>query len=415
MFRVMRTFRRTTGVERLNSRRATPLPPECRRRRGAILVLATLFLSIALIFTAFVTDIGYISLEQARIQSATDAAALGAAMDMADGEEAVRRAVEELLRLNGFDPDANPQITFTPTYGKWSEDEHRFAPTSFKDADALQVNVQHVGVPAFFGVAMGHERYTVGASAVAGVSGGPPLDVVLVLDCSESMSARMANGQTRMANTRDAAQRLVAQLKEDDRAGLAVFSWRDTGRSRFDRTGLVETWMNHELQPTRNRINQLQAGHYVDRGLGTNIGGGLRAGLDVFLKPGQPRDAESAETVQRVMVLLTDGQVNLAEPYPTTNTLSSSTSQFGSLTREYDSRESVRRWAATIKGLGIKLYVVTVSDEGYDPLMAQIASPPDEVQASYYYHVADGNRDFLELLDVFESIGRHGRGTKLLQ
>lgn len=415
MFRVTRSAGQICCAGSVDKRRAIPLQAECGRRRGAILVLATLFLSIALIFTAFVTDIGYISLEQARIQSAADAAALGAAMDMGDGEEAVRLAMEELLRLNGFDPDTNPQITFTPTYGAWSEDEHCFVPTAFKDANALQVNVQHVGVPAFFGVAMGHEQYTVGASAVAGVSGGPPLDVVLVLDCSESMSARMANGQTRMANTRDAAQRLVTQLKEDDRAGLAVFSWRDTGRSRFDRTGLVETWMNHELQPTKNRINQLQAGHYVDRGLGTNIGGGLRAGLDIFLKPGQPRDAESAELVQRVMVLLTDGQVNLAEPYPTSNSLSSSTSQFGSLSKEYDSRESVRRWAATIKSLDIKLYVVTVSDEGYDPLMALIASPPDEEQSSYYHHVADGNRDYLELLDVFESIGRHGRGTKLLQ
>lgn len=395
--------------------RAEQLPSECGRRRGAILVLATLFLSIALVFTAFVTDIGFISLEQARIQSAADAAALGAAMDMGDGEDAVRLAMEDLLRLNGFDPHANPEITFTPTYGTWSEDEHRFTPTAFKDANALQVKVQHVGVPAFFGVAMGHERYTVGASAVAGVSGGPPLDVVLVLDCSESMSARMANGRTRMANTRDAAQRLVSQLKEEDRAGLAVFSWRDTGRSRYDRTGVVETWMRFELQPTRNRIDRLQAGHYVDRGLGTNIGGGLRAGLDVFLHKGQPRDAESAETVQRVMVLLTDGRVNLAEPYPTSNSLSSSTSQFGSLSSQYDSREAVRRWAATIKSLGIKLYVVTVSDEGFDPLMSQIASPPDEFQSSYYYHVADGNRDFLELLDVFESIGRHGRGTKLLQ
>ncbi len=388
---------------------------EVQRRRGAILVLATLFLAIALIFTAFVTDIGYISLEQSRIQSAADAAALGAAMDFRDGEEAVRATMEQLLRLNGFDPDANPNITITPTYGAWSEEEFRFVETAFKDADAVQVNVQHTGVPAFFGVAMRHDRYTVGASAVAGVSGGPPLDVVLVLDCSESMSADMANGRTRMANTRDAAQRLVAELKEDDRAGLAVFSWRDTGRSRYDRTGLIETKLNYSLQPTKSRIEQLQAGHYVDRGLGTNIGGGLRAGLDIFLHRGQPRDAESAAIVERVMVLLTDGQVNLAEPYPGDNSLSNSTTQFGSLNRNYDPKEAVRRWSATIKALGIKLYVVTVSDEGYDPLMALIASPPDEDQASYYYHVADGSRDYLELLDVFQKIGQHGRGTKLLQ
>jgi hypothetical protein len=75
----------------------------------------------------------------------------------------------------------------------------------------------------------------------------------------------------------------------------------------------------------------------------------------------------------------------------------------------------VRRWAATIKARGIKLYVVTLSDEALDPLMVSIASPPDEQTSSYYYHVADGANDYLQLLEVFESIGSHGRKPKLLQ
>jgi Mg-chelatase subunit ChlD len=323
--------------------------------------------------------------------------------------------VDELLRLNGFDPDADSQVVVTPRFGTWDETQRAFVETAFRDADAIQVNIEDRGVPAFFGVALGHDQYTVGALATAGSSQLAPLDVVLVLDCSESMSATMANGRTRMQNTHDAAVRLIGQLRDDDRVGLAVFSWEDHSRKQYERTGTIETKLQFNLEPTEVRVNQLRAGHYVNRGLGTNIGGGLRAGLDVFLHHGQPRDAESAEIVERVMVLLTDGQVNLAEPYPVPDSGETGVAPAPPYRRSYDPKESVRQWSSTIKARGIKLYVVTVSDEGFDPLMATVSSPPDDRQTSYYYHVADGASDYLELMDVFEAIGGHGRKAKLLQ
>ncbi len=56
-----------------------------RLRRGNILVLAAFFLVAMMGFTAFVVDVGYITLTEAQLQNAADSGALGAALELPDG------------------------------------------------------------------------------------------------------------------------------------------------------------------------------------------------------------------------------------------------------------------------------------------------------------------------------------------
>jgi Flp pilus assembly protein TadG len=54
-------------------------------RRGAAIVLAAVCMVMILAFTAFTTDLGYIILTKTQLQSAADAAALGAAIELSQG------------------------------------------------------------------------------------------------------------------------------------------------------------------------------------------------------------------------------------------------------------------------------------------------------------------------------------------
>ncbi|REJ71682.1 MAG: VWA domain-containing protein [Planctomycetota bacterium] len=382
-------------------------------RRGAILVLAAALLVLIFIFTAFTTDVGLITLDQTRLQVAVDSATLGASMDFPDGEAAVLASVDEMLRLNGFDPAGNPELQVTPQFGNWDDSLMEFVPSSFDASNALRVQVTNTSIPAQFGTVMGRQHYTTRAEAIASRGGGVPRDVVLVLDASLSMQARMSNGLTRMENTQAAAARLVDALGSRDRVGLSIFSWKDRNRWRHELTGVTEQKLHFNHQPTTNRIRELKPGEYE---IYTNIGGGLRAGLEVFLDDMDPRTGREAEELEQIMILLSDGQPNRAEPYPVPDDgPNGMVPRLWEMRWFYDEYESIRRWANTIKARGIKLFVITVSDEAYSHVMQQAASPPEEGQDTFFYHVSNGPDDYLELLRTFEEIGNYTRKPKLVK
>ena len=58
---------------------------QARSRNGNILVLAAFFMIAMMGFTAFVVDVGYITLTKAQLQNAADSGALGAALELPDG------------------------------------------------------------------------------------------------------------------------------------------------------------------------------------------------------------------------------------------------------------------------------------------------------------------------------------------
>ncbi|HIE37947.1 MAG TPA: hypothetical protein EYP77_02575, partial [Anaerolineae bacterium] len=72
-----------------------PRPPK-RKREGAVLVLAAFLLVMIFAFLAFTVDVGYMSIVGSELQNAADAAALGSAMELADGPQAVFAAAQDV-------------------------------------------------------------------------------------------------------------------------------------------------------------------------------------------------------------------------------------------------------------------------------------------------------------------------------
>ena len=169
------------------------------KRQGAIAVLAAVVLTVVMIFTAFVTDLGLVMVQKTDLQSAVDAAALAGVMDLSDEEQSVlETSVDQYLVHNDFDPSVTG-ITRTIQYGMWDDDAGTFAVDTFANANALRLHVT-TPVPSIFGGVMGHSSYATSAESIVVLAKGPPRDVVMVLDCSGSMAANMSNGDNRVEN-----------------------------------------------------------------------------------------------------------------------------------------------------------------------------------------------------------------------
>jgi len=386
-----------------------------RLRRGSILVLAAVFMIFVLGMAAFTTDFGYMQVSKTRLRAAVDAAALAAIDDLTNDEAAMNQSVTDLLLANGYDT-ASSDLVVTTEYGNWDVDNLVFTVgTDFNAADSIRLSVVDNGIPAFFGPVLGEDGYSAGAEAVATLSSTVPRDIVVVIDCSGSMGGGMSNGESRMQNTKDAATAMVDELLPEDRVGLAVFSWVDPARNRYEKTGRPETDLDFDKSDTLSRISNLDDGFYTG---GTNIAGGLRAGLDVILNDPAPRplplpDEDEAE---QIIVLMTDGQANMPEPYPVpddgpTGTLPSP--PYAKKPRP-DNKISITKWANTTKARGIKIHVVTLGSSAHAAVMVDAASP-DEDDLTYYHHVADGGSDAQNLLEVFRTIGVGNHGPKLVK
>ena len=119
---------------------------------------------------------------------------------------------------------------------------------------------------------------------------------------------------------------------------------------------------------------------------------------------------------EQIIVLMTDGQTNLPEPYPEPNDGPTGTLPPPPYSKNpsYSSNTSVTKWSNTIKARGIKLHVVTLGSSAHSSLMVNAASP-DEGGTTYYHHVADGGSDAENLLEVFRTIGIGNHGPKLVK
>ena len=373
--------------------------------------MAAFLLVLFMIFAAFSVDVGFLMLQRTRAQIAVDAAALAGVDNLGLGQEAIDGAVDEYLNANGFDADSSELIDRTIELGEWDHETRTFTSVAEEsEANAVRVNVLHTGVDSFFGRFLGASQYTVPAQATAS-RGENPRDIVMVIDCSTSMGSHMGAGGRRIDNAKAAAQELVNQLVESDRVGLAVFSWRDPNRNRYERTGIMEELLDFDHDPTDTRIGELDKGEY---GSGTNIGGGLRAGLDVFLNSDERPPLKPGEELEQILVLLTDGRVNKAEPYPTPDDGATGTLPPPPYDAGFDKRESVTQWANSIKARGIILHVVTLGTNAHDELMVDAATP-DDGDRTYYHHIANGDDDVEQLLEVYRGIGAGDRRPHLVQ
>jgi Flp pilus assembly protein TadG len=131
-----------------------------RRRsgeRGFITVAYAAMLTAIMGFTGLAVDVGYLQYQKRRIQSAADAAAMGALREMERGKTDTSFAGQNDASLNGFtDGVSNTTVTVaTPTSGLYAN-----------DTTAIQATVTRT-VPTFFMQVFGQRSVSISAIAVA--------------------------------------------------------------------------------------------------------------------------------------------------------------------------------------------------------------------------------------------------------
>ena len=188
-------------------RLAGPAAAGVRSRRGAFTAIAVFCLVAVLGFVALGVDLGLISMTRARMQFATDAAALAAAHELSDvvagGEEPgaldaemasrARAMAEKVALMNEtyIDPEEDVRLgrrVYDPEAGRyrvrWGSSPYNVVEVAARK-DNPDTSAPDGQMPAFFSRVFGMTGHTFRVSSVAYTE---PRDLVLVLDYSASMN-----------------------------------------------------------------------------------------------------------------------------------------------------------------------------------------------------------------------------------
>ena len=165
------------------------LPPQARPRpanRGFVLITTVLTMVVLLAFLGLAIDVGYVQFVKTRMQTAADAAALGAAQEIkASGTSGAAAAARADAGLNGFtngQRGVTVAVSNPPATGYYQAD-----PT------AVEVTISQT-VPAFFMELVGASSTTVRARAVARQGSGT--SCLYTLDPAGSSSFSASGGAT---------------------------------------------------------------------------------------------------------------------------------------------------------------------------------------------------------------------------
>ncbi len=151
-------------------------------------------------------------------------------------------------------------------------------------------------------------------------------------------------------------------------------------------TGFLERPLNLDHQPVKDRIPQLVPSMYAST---TNIAGGMRVAIDEFIA--NPRVDALGQPVQQIMVLMTDGHANVAEP-PVN-----------------DPVQGISYYANTAHQAGIIIHGITLgSGANQNPIRNAATATGGE-----FHHVNDG--DFQGLFEVYRGIGRGNGNPRLVR
>ncbi|MEX0800454.1 MAG: vWA domain-containing protein [Dehalococcoidia bacterium] len=289
-----------------------------RGQKGQALVLGVLAMVVLFGFTALAVDVGFFLRHRALVQQAVDAAALAAAQELPDDATAAEQMARDYAQKNGVDPSTiqvsfRCTSTFTiacdPATDKW---------------DTIQVSGQ-LDVPFFFAPVLAVSGASGNcflstcpvvnsAAGCKGLCGGDPtvpVDVVLVLDRTGSMS----DGD--MDNAKNAGNTLLDTFNAQyHRVGLAVLGAGVSEANPCD-DGLPGVWLpDHLVDDYQYSDGSLNFGSKIVSDIdcldqssqGTNLGDPMAAAIAELQANGR------ADTKWGI-VLLTDGAAN--EPLAT--------------------------------------------------------------------------------------------------
>lgn len=182
------------------------LKEQKKQRRGAIVVLAAVFLVIMLGMVAFAVDIGYLAVTKTELQVAADSAALAAAGVTNDTDADVLTVARQFANSHLAGGRKVALKDSDLQYGVWDAESRIFTPSS-TPGSAVKVTVRtddSTGgkTPLFFGRVFNIASVAQQASAVATVN---PRDICFVVDLSGTMNNDTEPGNTATINGNYAA------------------------------------------------------------------------------------------------------------------------------------------------------------------------------------------------------------------
>jgi Flp pilus assembly protein TadG len=175
-----------------------------RRRRGAMAVLAAVFLVVMMGMIAFAVDLGYLGVVRAQLQAAADSAALAAAGSSNLTQSQMVAVAQQFANANKAAGRAIQLSAGDVQYGTWDTGTRTFTPCgSGQVGTAVKVTVRTDAnsggaTPLFFARALGLASVSQQASAVATFN---PRDIAFVVDLSGSMNDDTSPGSSSFSSS----------------------------------------------------------------------------------------------------------------------------------------------------------------------------------------------------------------------
>lgn len=195
-------------------------------RTGAMAVLMACFLIAVLAMVAFSVDVGLTTLLRSEVQTAVDAGALAAAIQLQNEPDDIPTAenvAREFVQLNRAGAAVEiPEDAIDVEPGHFDHVTGVFT-TTLETPNALRVFARQDNERFYFGRIFGHDFFGAPASAVA-ASSSVPIDVMLVLDLSGSM--RDYGRIEALHNSAPAFVDVIESSSGDDRIGVMGLSCR---------------------------------------------------------------------------------------------------------------------------------------------------------------------------------------------
>jgi len=161
------------NIRRVSHSRCIP------ERDGIALVLTVFLLVMVFAFAAFAIDVGYILLNQNRLQTVADSAAFAGASSMGEGDSRWRAyvAAKGMSRKNARGMGNVLRYTDV-SFGRWDMRSRTFVKNHYRP-NAIRVVVRRSfrnrnPLPLFFAPMLGHDRAQISATAIATISEKPP-------------------------------------------------------------------------------------------------------------------------------------------------------------------------------------------------------------------------------------------------
>ena len=140
--------------------------PAWNDRRGAILVMSAVLMTLIFAFLAFTIDVGHMTITKSELQNTADAAALGAIMELSTSDAATIQTAKDMAELN-FAAGSPVMLADSDVEIGLFDFETKSFVTPSAAPNAVRVTARVEDEPYFFAPVMGEQSFNMEAQATA--------------------------------------------------------------------------------------------------------------------------------------------------------------------------------------------------------------------------------------------------------